>query len=72
MVVIIHNKNNNKKNICLLFYQLGNGEKAAVNSPIALLAEEGDEISNVEMPAAEEDSGITAATTSEEPKRKCV
>ncbi|KAI9244960.1 hypothetical protein BDA99DRAFT_549281 [Phascolomyces articulosus] len=48
---------------------LGNGEKAAVNSPIALLAEEGDDLSNVEMPAEESTSAATEAPK-EEPKQE--
>ncbi|KAI9321495.1 hypothetical protein BX666DRAFT_2017439 [Dichotomocladium elegans] len=42
---------------------VNNGEKAAVNAPIALLAEEGDDLSNVEMPAE-----IQAAPAVEESK----
>lgn len=46
---------------------LKDGEKAAVNQPIALLAEEGDDISNVEMPA-EESSSAPEQPKAEEPK----
>lgn len=49
----------------MLFHQqLKDGEKAAVNQPIALLAEEGDDISNVEMPAEE------SSSAPEQPKGK--
>ncbi|KAI8144083.1 hypothetical protein BJV82DRAFT_608258 [Fennellomyces sp. T-0311] len=50
---------------------LGDGKKAAVNTPIALLAEEGDDLSNVEMPADEPAAAATeepAETPKETPK----
>ncbi|KAI9497296.1 hypothetical protein BDB00DRAFT_23255 [Zychaea mexicana] len=49
---------------------LGNGEKAAVNTAIALLAEEGDDLSNVEMPAEESGSASSPPPPTEEPKQE--
>ncbi|ORY99733.1 hypothetical protein BCR42DRAFT_430072 [Absidia repens] len=43
---------------------LGDGQKGAVNSLIALLAEEGDDISNVQVPEDQQDGGNTTTPAS--------
>lgn len=50
---------------CLQCNQLQDGEKAPVNTPIALLAEEGDDISNIEIPADEPAADEPAKTQEE-------
>ncbi|KAK4519969.1 uncharacterized protein ATC70_010213 [Mucor velutinosus] len=48
---------------------LQNGKKGSVNSLIALIAEEGDDISNVEIPAEEESSSTPAAAAAAEEEK---
>lgn len=52
--------------------QLQDGGKGSVNSLIALIAEEGDDISNVEIPAEAESSSTPTPASSAEGKNKCL